>query len=79
MIIQITLKDPDGVADAIKRATDNRVEEIAETLTDEEAEDCREGIQDRLEEDIKPWVEWGEYVTIELDTETKTARVVPRG
>ena len=79
MIITLNLKDPDGVSDGVARAASRRVQEIAETLTDEEAEDCREGIQDRLEEDIKPWVEWGEYVTIELDTETKTARVVPRG
>lgn len=40
-------------------------------------QDVPENQKDYAEEVIHRFIRWGEYVTIEVDTETKTAIVVP--
>ncbi len=60
MILRITLKDPDGVWDALEEAFGDPIE------MDPDAERY-----------IKKYVRYKEYVTIEIDTVTGKARVVP--
>ena len=38
--------------------------------------DAVPNMMDHLRKEISHWVRYGEYCTIEIDTETKTARVV---
>jgi hypothetical protein len=81
--IKLTLKDPDGVYDSVDEAARRVVagieagagKDAAEFLDKEELEEtAREGINKA----IKPWVEYGEYVSIEVDTEAGTAIVLKR-
>ena len=71
--IRITLKDPDGVADAIEEFLNKQ---RPDGLTDEEWAEVKEHRIEGL--CLTPWVEYQEYVTIEIDLNTKTAVVVPR-
>lgn len=73
MKIKITFKDPDAVSDAIDQAFD--LQQKPDGIDDDEWGDI---IQSRKESlSLKPWVEWMEYVTIEIDTDAKTCVVVP--
>lgn len=75
MKIKIHLKDPDGVANSIDEAVRISVSEIA-GLSDDERERLFEERRDALS--IDRWVEYGEYVSIEIDTDEDTARVLAR-
>lgn len=80
MKMRITFKDPDQVHEA----TQDFISDLTEKLM-RDKQLSREGALTEAHSQAKPFVEivhnffeWGEYVTIELDSETKAARVVPR-
>lgn len=75
MIINITLKDPDGVYDAIQDAAENSLQ-LAEDLDQDEAESLLQSSANKIEESLEPWIEYSEYVRIQIDTEAKTATVL---
>ena len=75
MIINITLKDPDGVYDAIQDAAENSLK-LAEDLDQDEAESLLQNRANKIEESLEPWIECGEYVRIQIDTKAKTATVL---
>lgn len=74
MKIKITMKDPDGAQDSIDRAIKESVADI-EGLNDREREALIEVRSESL--DLSRWLRYGEYVTIEIDTDAGTAIVVP--
>lgn len=74
MKFKVTFKDPDVVYDAI---TDAAKESIPDCITDEEREALAELRRDELSEFTSKWVRYGEYITLEFDSEAKTATVVP--
>jgi hypothetical protein len=67
MKILITLKDPDGVSNSLDDCARGHVQDPANM----------EDFKASLEDDIKKWVRWGEYVSIVIDTDKGTATVVP--
>ena len=73
MKITITMKNPDCGSDAI--------DEAVETYFDsrEDKDIGREEFRKIVEHDISKFVEWSEYITVEIDTETDTAKVIPVG
>lgn len=76
MKVRITFKDPDGPDDAIEEAFDNaddlpKDEEEREAVVEMRVEKLREALTDK-------WLPYGEYVTLEYDTEADTMRVVPK-
>jgi hypothetical protein len=77
MKILVTFKDPDTLHDAVTDAF-----ERADKPVDLEAEEwkmIRESRRDSAVDKITAdFMEYGEYITIEFDTEARTARVVPR-
>jgi hypothetical protein len=73
---RITLKDPDGVFDGIDAAATDSVEGL--DLPPEERDILRAHRQKTLDNFVDQWVECGEYIDIEFDTDAKTARVVPK-
>lgn len=78
MKIQITMKNPDCISDAIDRAVELAVDEReAEQLGRVERESAIKDKVEELEDAIKPWVKYNEYITIEIDTEANTAIVLP--
>lgn len=75
MIINITLKDPDGVYDAIQDAAESSLQ-LAEDLDQDEAESLLQNRANKIEKSLEPWIEYSEYVRIQIDTEAKTATVL---
>ena len=64
--ITIHFKCPDAVGEAIKEATAH-INDPSERISQEEI----------LRSKISPWVDFGEYVSIEIDLANGTARVLP--
>lgn len=76
MKFTVTFKDPDVVHDAIERAIKASLEP-QEGLDDEEVEAIVEQRMEEIEDSIKKWVKYSEYVTIQFDTDAGTAAVLP--
>lgn len=75
MKFNITMKDPDGVYDSVTEAAKESVKDMKITDLDD-ADDILETRTDSLMEIIGEWFKYGEYLTVEVDTETKTIKVV---
>lgn len=81
MIIQVTMKCPDALHEAAKEYANNALM-LPENLTVfTHKYDCETEyfIQDKVDEfkDIaSQWIENGEYVTLEINTELNTCKVV---
>jgi hypothetical protein len=75
MIFRITMKDPDGVSDCIQDAATEAVRSI-DSLDDDERDDMIEVRKDKLGKVCGKWFEYGEYLTVEVDTEKGTCTVV---
>lgn len=73
MKIKITLKDPDTLYDAISDAV-NELE--IDGLDSDELEAVRELRKETFREVAAEWFEFGEYVTLEMDTEEQTIKVL---
>lgn len=74
MKIQITMKNPDCVYDAVQQAAKDSADEVTGLTTGERAE-LVESRREEIAESIQKWVKDGEYITVELDTVLQTARV----
>lgn len=74
MKVKLYLKDPDGVYESVKDAVQ---ETLPDGLSEDEAEDLLKSRMEDAHEKMKKWVEWKEYVTVEVDTDTGEARVLP--
>jgi dihydroneopterin aldolase len=71
------MKDPDCLHDAIRDAVKEDVEKVT-GIFERERENL---IEDRIEEVGKAcarWFQWGEYLTVEIDTDAQTAIVIPK-
>jgi hypothetical protein len=76
MIFRVTMKDPDTLHDAVVDA----VRDIPlNDLDAEEAEFVREKRAEKIEDLCGRWFEYGEYLTVEIDTKAGTAIVIERG
>jgi len=77
MKFRITFKDPDGVGDSISDAVNCSLE--ISGLDEDEQELLRDPRREKIENELKVWIEYGEYLTVEFDTEFGTATVIPVG
>lgn len=76
MKFQVQMKDPDTLHDAIQEAVEAQIKEIG--ITDEdEIEALSEKRREKVGEICDAWFRYGEYLTVEIDTDTKTCVVVP--
>lgn len=75
-VITLTFKDPDGVYESTK---DYIEESLPEGLDEDEKESLREIRRDKLNAALKKFVEYGEYLTVEIDLDAQTAKVIPNG
>jgi hypothetical protein len=75
MKIKITLRDPYGVYDAVDNAAEISARSVS-GLSEHEIDQIKEARRVRIAEDVKPWIDHGEYVRIEIDTESGTATVL---
>lgn len=76
MKFRITFKDPDGVSDCVTEAVENELKHILRE-PERVRNAAEEAYSEEINEFIETWVEYGEYLTVEFDTEEGTATVVP--
>lgn len=76
MKFPVTFKDPDVLNDAIREAAEAEVETI-EGIDAEERASIVELRRKKLSAMCRKWFKYGEYVTIEIDSEAESATVVP--
>lgn len=76
MKFQVTMKDPDSLGDAVKEAAEEQLATI-EGIDADEKESLIEGRAAKLSDFACKWMEYGEYITVEFDTDAGTATVVP--
>lgn len=77
MKVRVQFKDPDAFYEGIRDAVRSELSTV-EGLSDYEREELREGRSEKVGIVLEKWVEDGEYVTIEFDTDTQTATVLER-
>lgn len=77
MKFRITMKDPDGPYECIRDAAKEMVEQI-EGIEPSERESIVENRAETLTDFAGRWMEYGEYLEVEFDTEAGTATVIPR-
>jgi len=78
MKIRAKFKDPDTMQDAV----DDAVKHLPKPdgVSDEEWEGIRSDRADEAKDAIaNQFMEYGEYLDVEFDTDAKTATVLPRG
>ena len=74
MKFKITLKDPDGYYDGLQDAVK---QSLAETnLPEDEQDMLRDSRMEKLGELLDKWFEYGEYLTVEVDTEEESIKIV---
>jgi len=77
MKFKIQFKDPDGVYEGTKDAANDSLEGVGHDLNEEELDELVLMRREKLVTALSKWVEHGEYITVEFDTEAGTATVVP--
>lgn len=76
MKVRLTVKDPDGVQDAIVSAARASAAAVA-GLTDDEREMVIDNRTEEITKALKRWIRHDEYLTVEFDLAAGTAQVVP--
>lgn len=76
MKFKVTMKDPDTLHDAIEDAVKEDLEKIA-GLDADDREALTEKRQEAARAVASKWFKYGEYLTVEIDTEAQTATVCP--
>jgi hypothetical protein len=78
MKFRVTMKDPDTLSDAIDEAVEESTSaEVLVGFSDEEREAVAEKRREAYSAIAGKWIEYGEYLTVEIDTEAKTCTVIP--
>jgi len=72
MIFRVMMKDPDQLREGINDVLDIELSDMPE----DEAEAIREIRMDKALDVAGQWFEYAEYLTVEIDTEKETIRVV---
>lgn len=74
MKFQITMKDPDGCYDCMKQAAEDSVASL--DVSDEEKDLLIDSRESEVKKACSKWFRYGEYLTVEVDTEANTCTVV---
>lgn len=77
MKFEITMKDPDGVYDCMQDAAKEWAAQVT-GVDEDEREGLVESKHNKLQEICKKWFEYGEYLTVEIDTEAESITVKTR-
>lgn len=75
-VIRLTFKDPDGVYESVRQF-------VIDNLPKDLDEDEKDSIQDmrisKVQDKLSKWVEYGEYLTVEINLDTGEAKVIQKG
>jgi len=77
MKFKVHMKDPDTLSDAVEEAVKVEVDAMP-GLDAEEKEQLVETRAEKVRGLCGKWFEYGEYLTVEIDTEAQTCTVVPK-
>lgn len=69
------MKDPDGPQIALDEAVQKRSAEFP-SMSEREREKFEEGVREELSDHVYKWLNYGEYVDFEIDTEAGTATLI---
>lgn len=78
MKLQVTFKDPDAFYEPIKEKVQELLKDNPLTKYIENTSAVKDEIYQSIIDKLGPWVEYGEYLTVEFDLEANTASVVKR-
>lgn len=75
------MKDPDAPYEAVRDAVRDQVKALVDSgaISRDEADDLVDSRVDEQNEKLDRWLQHGEYLTVEFDTDAMTATVVERG
>lgn len=81
MKFRVTLKDPDGVDMSVDSEVSRFNELMSDTIASlnldaDEIDSMQEQRADVIRKYVNQWLKYGEYVTLEFDTDTGTCVVV---
>lgn len=76
MKFRVTMKDTDVLQDGIEDAVDEDLKNS--NLPEDEQEAVRELRIEKCADVANEWFTYGEYLEVEIDTDTRSIRVVPR-
>jgi len=74
--IKLTFKDPDGVYESVQEAVKQSLADL--NLEEDEMEPLIETRTEKVKEKLKRWIEYGEYLDVEIDLDSMTAKVLER-
>lgn len=77
MKFRVTMKDPDQLHEAIDKEIQK--DPALASFDKDEREAVSEVRREKLHELARQWFEYEEYLTVEIDTESKTCTVIPVG
>lgn len=77
MKFRVTMKDPDTLHEAIKKAVRDELVATTPALRADERSVLSGLREEKTYELCSKWFGYGEYLTVEIDTEAKTCVVVP--
>ena len=77
MKFKVTMKDPDTLYDAIGEAVEQAVSDTIGVDDQDEREALIKVRVDKVQIICKKWFKYGEYLTVEIDTDAETCTVVP--
>lgn len=76
MKIRITLKDPDRIYEAVEDTVRESLKGLHD-LEDDEKAAIMESRSEKTWAILERYIQFQEYITVEFDTDTNSARVVP--
>jgi len=74
MKFKVQMKDPDALIECINDAIEKELEQV--DLSSEEIDLIREIRVEKVISICKRWFEYGEYITVEIDTENETCTIL---
>ena len=76
MRVKVTFKDPDALWDCIQEGVSNELEGTIKGLNDEEYQEIIEKRSEEVRSQVGKWFKYGEYLTVEIDTEKDSIAVI---
>lgn len=76
MKFTVTMKDPDTLNDCIREAVETDVNAL--DLAEDEQEAVAERRIEKVREVCSKWFKYGEYLSVEIDTDTQTCTVLEK-
>jgi len=73
MKFKVTMKNPDALIDSITEAVKDL---SSDGIEEDEIEDFKETRIEEVKSICAKWFKWGEYLTVEVDTEDETCVVL---